>query len=80
MAWDYDQPPLEYLRRRFLYYKRKWGHLSNLDMSESLWMRYGKSLPEIIERRLIQIEEKMEEFERAIKILETHGKDKKKRK
>jgi hypothetical protein len=72
MTWDTDQPPIKYLERRVQYYKKKLGTvhgLLNVNKHEFMWRKYGNRLPEIIERRCIQIEKRIKEFNKAIKIL-----------
>lgn len=80
MAWDYDKPPIEYLSRRLLYYKRKKKIVENFMFKESAWARWGNSLPELVTRRVIQIEKRIKDYQKAILILEQHGKAKRQKK
>lgn len=80
MAWNTDQPPLEYLRRRLIYYNKRKRIVERLLDKESAWARWGNSLPELVTRRVIQIERLIKKFQKAISILEQHGKAKRQKK
>ncbi len=65
--WNTDQPPLEYLSRRVIYYKKKKSGLKKMLKSGFLLEKYGKrELSKIIEDRRKQIENRIEEFNKAI--------------
>lgn len=73
MGWDTDQPPLEYLKRRVVYYKKRIGIVRGFlkkDDDFILWRKYGNKLPEIVERRVIHYEWRITQFNSAISQLE----------
>ena len=69
MGWETDQPPVNYLRRRVVYYKKKRGKVRKLVHSENLKKEYGRNLPSIISAVVKGIEKRIREYERAIKKL-----------
>lgn len=72
MEWETDQPPINYLKRRIVYYKKKRGHTRNLINSQLLIKKYGKlKLFFLIASSVDSIEKRIKEFEKAIKKLES---------
>jgi hypothetical protein len=66
MAWQTDQPPLEYLKRRVIYYKKKRGYSRKWIKDKGMIKRYGKKA---IQTAIDRIESRIKEFEQAAKIL-----------
>jgi hypothetical protein len=69
MSWNSDLPPLEYLQRRVVYYKKRIGMVKGLlkrDDDSLLWRKYGNKLPEIVERKVIHYEWRITQFNSAI--------------
>lgn len=70
MGWDYDRPPLEYLQRRIVYYKKKKGVVNGLAKNEFLIKKYRKrQLKKIIAQRIQEIDSRIVEFTEAVTIL-----------
>ncbi len=68
--WDTDQPVIGYLTRRIKYYKKVRGGLPRHVSSKYLVEKYGKiELKKLIGLRIIQIDERIKEYETAIAIL-----------
>lgn len=72
MAWETDQPPINYLNRRIKYYKKKRGQVMGFIKSEFFIREYGgkRNLKRIIAARIVQIEDRINEYEQAIKFIE----------
>ena len=73
MAWDTDKLPLEYLKQRIKYYKKKKSTVKNLHKSEHMVERYGgeERFKEIVKERLEEIDGISELFKESVIILET---------
>lgn len=72
MSWETDQPPLNYLKRRIKYYKKKRGEVRGFIKSEFFIQQYGgkRKLKKLIAKRIYQIEDRIKEYEIAIKYIE----------
>lgn len=71
MAYKTDYSPVDYLRRRIIYYKKQSGVIRNLIKKKILIERYGgkQNLKNFITIRIKAIENRMIEYEAAIKKL-----------
>lgn len=76
MAWETDQPPINYLMRRIKYYKKKRGEVRGFINSDFFIRQYGgkRKLKKLIAARVLQIEQRIKEYEQAIKTLENAAK------
>lgn len=76
MGWETDQPPINYLKRRVVYYKKKRGSMNGMRNDTTLFEAYGgeKKFQKIVDRRIFWIEQRIKEFEVAIKTLENAAK------
>lgn len=72
MGWETDQPPINYLKRRIIYYKKKRGLYRGMRNDESHYSSFGgkKNYHRLIDKRIFWIEQRIKEYEEAIKILE----------
>jgi len=74
MAWLTDKFPIDYLKQRIIYYKKKKSTVKNLNKdSFRLVDKYGgkEKLQEVINNRLVELDEISNEFKEAALILET---------
>jgi len=73
MAWETDKPPIDYLKQRIKYYKKKKSTVKNLSKSGSIVERYGgeEKLQELIKERLEELDGMADQFKEAVLILET---------
>jgi hypothetical protein len=72
MGWNTDQAPLNYLRRRVIYLKKKRGYTRNLIKDELLLAKYGSEKLTLLVAHAVQnIERRIKQFEKAIKKLKS---------
>lgn len=72
MSWNTDQTPLNYLKRRIIYLKKKRGKVRGLAKKEVLIKKYGKAtLKKITVIQVLKIEKRIRQFEKAVKKLES---------
>jgi len=73
MAWETDKPPIDYLKQRIKYYKKKRGVVRRLIKDPFAITRYGgeEKLQELIDSRLEEIDTLMGMYEDAVLNLET---------
>lgn len=71
MGWETDLPPINYLKRRIIYYKKKRGAVKNMIKDEWMVNRYGgiEEFQKLIDTRILNIEKRIKEFEGAVKKL-----------
>lgn len=75
MGWETDQPPIKYLKRRVIYYKKKIGNTRSFNKNSLLIGRYGKKkLNTMVENVINRYRDRINEFEKAIKLLEDAAK------
>lgn len=72
MGWETDQPPINYLKRRVIYYKKKLGSFRTLRENKEYYPQYGgkKEFQRLVDKRIFFTGERIKEFENAIKLLE----------
>lgn len=69
--WETDQPPVNYLKRRIIYYKKKIGRTKNIIHNEIMFEKYGqKELSAIITRAVEHYEKRIKQFKSSIKKLQ----------
>ena len=73
MSWETDKLPLDYLKQRVKYYKKKKSTVKNLHKSGSIVERYGgeEKFQELVKERLEDIDWMSDQYKEAILILET---------
>lgn len=80
MSWNPDKPPIEYLERRIRYYKKRIPVIKKFVNRKRLIQQYGKKLlKEIINSRVLHTQQRITEFEEAVKILHNYKKRHEKR-
>lgn len=68
MAWNTDQSPLNYLKRRIKYYKKKRSSIKNCAKNKAVIAQYGeKGVKKLIAISEQRINKRIKEFELAIK-------------
>lgn len=72
MAWKTDKLPIDYLKQRIKYYKKKKSTVINLKKDEFMIARHGgeENLQKLIDGRVKEIDEITKEFEDAVTQLE----------
>lgn len=72
MGWETDQPPINYLKRRIIYYKKKRGSFIAMRSDSTYFNDYGgqNRFQKLVDRRIFWIEQRIKEYEDAIKKLE----------
>ena len=72
MAWDSDKEPIPYLKQRVKYYKKKRGTIKKLKNDPHLLQKYGEEmLGDMIEMSAQRTEDQIQNFTRAVEILES---------
>jgi len=71
MSWDTDKEPIDYLRQRVKYYKRKISNAKNWHKNPIMVQKYGDLLPQMIFRCVLKNESYLAMFKKAVKDLET---------
>ena len=70
MAWKTDQEPIDYLKRRVIYYKKKRAQVKGFIHNKGIVKTYERpKLIKLIKSRTTQIDSLIEMFENAIKKL-----------
>lgn len=70
MANETDFPPIEYLQRRIIYYKKRRGAIRNWPNDEYFVKRYGKrKITSLSKSAVERIEGRIKEYEDAIQKL-----------
>jgi hypothetical protein len=70
MSWETDLSPIDYLKRRIIYYRKKRGNVRNMHKDEYWLQQYGlKRVKEIQKLAIERIEKRIGEYEKAIKKL-----------
>jgi len=70
MGWKTDQRPIDYLKRRIIYYKKSRATVKKLATNVHLLTRYTpEQLKESVEARVLFIDKMIKQFERAVKNL-----------
>lgn len=76
MSYPTDHNPIEYLKRRIIYYKKKRGMIRNIHKDKFFVQQYGlKKLKSIQKEGLASIENRITEYEKALTTLSI-GEDK----
>lgn len=77
MAWLTDKQPLDYLKQRVKYYKKKKSTVKNLHKSGTIVERYGgeEKFKKLVEERLEEIDIMSDQFKEAVLILEIVDRD-----
>ncbi len=71
MGWQTDQPVDNYLKRRVIYYKKKRESIKGLIKDSGFIEKYGKKkLEKMINERVININKRIEEYEKVIRLIE----------
>jgi hypothetical protein len=71
MSWQTDREPIDYLRQRIKYYKKKQSMVKNLVKNPVMIQKYGEEeLQSFIARRLLTLQSFMDMFKKAVKDLE----------
>ena len=74
MAWQHDQPPLNYLKRRVKYYKKKIAENMNYVPEEHILDKYGEEAVEaMVARNTVRMKKRIAEFQKAIRILSRYN-------
>lgn len=76
MGWETDQPPINYLKRRVIYYKKKRGSYRGIRGNSDYYFEYGgkAKFQKLVDDRIFWTEERIKEYEKAIKTLENADK------
>lgn len=78
MAWNTDHPPINYLRRRIVYYKKKRGEARGWPKDEWFIQKHGvEAMRRASERRIAHLEKRIRQYEKAILKLQSCHKKKK---
>ena len=77
MAWETDKVPLDYLKQRIKYYKKKKSTVKNLRKSGTIVERYGgeEKFQELVKERLKEIDWMTDQYKEAALILENVNRD-----
>lgn len=70
MSWNTDKEPIDYLRQRIKYYKKKVSKTTSLLRIPEMQAKYGDDLPYIVGRRLMEIESYISMYKKAVRDLE----------
>jgi len=71
MEWETDQRPIDYLKRRIIYYKKKRATVKNLATNAHLLNRYtAEQLKGLVGGKVLFIDKMIKQFEKAVKKLE----------
>jgi hypothetical protein len=71
MSWNTDKFPIDYLRQRIKYYKKKKSIVLKMINKPNLIIGYGEDVSkQIIARRLLTIESLLIQFQKAVRDLE----------
>jgi len=72
MSWETDKEPIDYLRQRITYYKKKRSKVVNLVNKPEMIEKYGSlDLRYLIFRRCLDIDSMTDMFKKAVNDLET---------
>ena len=73
MSWNPDRPPIEYLQRRVIYYRKQAAGWRRKAKNEALLRRYGKRKVKLIADSLVaRFELRAQEFQNAVDVLSNH--------
>ena len=71
MSWNVDKEPIEYLRQRIKYYKKKRMKMLNVGKNPVMIEKYGeKELRHIVAKRIMQINSLLSMYHKAVSDLE----------
>jgi hypothetical protein len=71
MSWEHNKEPIDYLRQRVKYYKKKRSLVINLINKPEMIEKYGAELKHLVFRRCLQIDSFIDMFKKAVNDLET---------